>query len=724
MLHDQFNEGGLIHQSERKPQLPKLHKSVQQALGQLDAPSSNLPDHQLHSMMAFVITEQTTPVSADVSVTSSPPVNEHFLHPHPEDPSHFPQSQFPQPGHNLGANVEIRNHGTANLQPQASLEPQPVFQMPHQNHDQGSVVNRPLFDPTTVDLNTEPDPHANHPVFQAVPNEHFLDQAPPPHPQVSRSLGQSLHHKFSVLSHDKAPMMAALPGTTIQCNAPDSSGSYTCDSFIHPDQTVAARVTFPQFASGHKRPKRKPKEYERKVAKDEVNIDFDTVLNPKSTQLLKTIFQKNKEKQGSSGRERSFPSEAVDLTPDANEQVLVKTAYQKPKKENEISNEVHQPPLKKDFFKTPEILPSFTKSSNLTITDPPLVPALAGTTVECNLPDNHGSYSCTSFQNKLVPQTTTTKPIIEKLQEVKKPVLEQKFDTEKDAPMHKLKHTLKSNESKNLPSKYKSTKSILEEIWKKAEEERELKAKKAVVVKDIERKKLQSSDVIDDSSGEFVKTTADTSNKETKNTSPQPPSVEQNINFDVRGNRQNDNEQPDVNSIVPNDTKIEANRSKNTEIPRSQTNDNQKPLQQLRKELKENKINKIMKDAVKRAIKYNRIQPTTSKPHKPTAPSFKLYDPVFNPVTGKPLGLVNKNTGVFYPVGHETFNQQYDVKRSTMRPKIVSTTTIKPVLKAEGIPLQNFEQSSESPDHEEGRSSFSTIDSLTKEFNSLISSDN
>ena len=122
-----------------------------------------------------------------MSVTSSPspqpPVNEHFLHPHPEDPSHTPQSHFPQPGHNLGANVEIRNHGTANLQPQASLEPQPVFQMPHQN--QGSVVNRPLFDPTTVDLNTDTDPHANHPVFQAVPDDHFLDQAPPPHPQMS-----------------------------------------------------------------------------------------------------------------------------------------------------------------------------------------------------------------------------------------------------------------------------------------------------------------------------------------------------------------------------------------------------------------------------------------------------------------------------------------------------------------------------------------------------------
>ena len=50
-------------------------------------------------------------------------------------------------------------------------------------------------------------------------------------------------------------------------------------------------------------------------------LDFDTVLSPGATQLLKTIFQKNAEKQAEAGRSErrttEIPATASDLTPDA-----------------------------------------------------------------------------------------------------------------------------------------------------------------------------------------------------------------------------------------------------------------------------------------------------------------------------------------------------------------------------------------------------------------------
>ena len=80
------------------------------------------------------------------------------------------------------------------------------------------------------------------------------------------------------------------------------------------------------------------------------------------------------------------------------------------------------------------------------------------------------------------------------------------------------------------------------------------------------------------------------------------------------------------------------------------------------------KINKIIDDAVKRSIKYNkipvssRISPTTSAPIVKVTNTTN-YDPIFNPITGKPVGLVDRNTGVFYPVGHTIFNENYKYVR-------------------------------------------------------------
>jgi len=47
---------------------------------------------------------------------------------------------------------------------------------------------------------------------------------------------------------------------------------------------------------------------------------------------------------------------------------------------------------------------------------------------------------------------------------------------------------------------------------------------------------------------------------------------------------------------------------------------------------------------------------------------------IFNPITGKPVGLVDRNTGVFYPVGHTIFNENYKYTKETRREDVHSKT--------------------------------------------------
>ena len=42
---------------------------------------------------------------------------------------------------------------------------------------------------------------------------------------------------------------------------------------------------------------------------------------------------------------------------------------------------------------------TINNSPRLDISSPPLVPAIAGTTTQCQLPDGHGTYTCISFEN-------------------------------------------------------------------------------------------------------------------------------------------------------------------------------------------------------------------------------------------------------------------------------------------------------------------------------------
>ena len=68
-------------------------------------------------------------------------------------------------------------------------------------------------------------------------------------------------------------------------------------------------------------------------------------------------------------------------------------------------------------------------------------------------------------------------------------------------------------------------------------------------------------------------------------------------------------------------------------------------LVEERKQESLDKLNKILNDAVKRAIKLKPAIKEATKNQK------SKYDPILNPVTGRPIGFVHKDSGDFYPVG-------------------------------------------------------------------------
>ena len=587
--------------------------------------TNQLSDHQLHSMMAFVVTEQTTPVPVSTPIIqpeSHPP--QHF--PHPDPDHHDPVQdnrihQIPTPGqHNM--NVEVRNHGEA---PGAGLQPQPVFQV-DSNHFQfnpepsnnlqpqsreqlptqavaqrqpiqpKSVVNRDLFDPQTLNKMRKP-AMVKHQVFQAVPEEHFLDGVPgPAHSQVSRSVAK-LHHKFSVLSSEHAPMMAALPGTTIQCDNPNTSGGYTCVSFVIDDNNHVRHkrklaTTLPPFTS--------TTAATTTLAPDKKkasSLDLDTVLNPQSTQLLKTIYQKNTEKKPFK-RKKTFPSAPVDLTPQETEPVTMRT--------------------KEEFYKTPEILANFVESSNLTVTDPPLVPALAGTTVECKYPDQTGIYSCFSFQNM---------PKVEENQEV--------VVVKKNATVDSVQ-SIKENDSSNHDDKRVTTNEQSHEIS-------ELSTEMPVRIKHPPVSET-------DGTNNFV----------------DDPKQE------LRGHVKSDNHV--VVKDVPKRSFFSRGGFRETTrrpVPHPSN------LVEERKQESLDKLNKILNDAVNRAIKLKPAIKEATKNQK------SKYDPILNPVTGRPIGFVHKDSGDFYPVGghnSETPKSRIHIStpRSVTERPSTSTTTKKP----------------------------------------------
>ena len=113
--------------------------------------SNDLPDHQLHSMMAFVITEQTTPVSVEVEGNPS-----HFPHPSPLQPHpsssttsppalQEPHSRFPNPHPPTQRNLPV-------------APPVPVQQQPSQTQS-----SSPIHFPHPPELQTPPPSQFPHP---------------------------------------------------------------------------------------------------------------------------------------------------------------------------------------------------------------------------------------------------------------------------------------------------------------------------------------------------------------------------------------------------------------------------------------------------------------------------------------------------------------------------------------------------------------------------------
>ena len=74
------------------------------------------------------------------------------------------------------------------------------------------------------------------------------------------------------------------------------------------------------------------------------------------------------------------------------------------------------------------------------------------------------------------------------------------------------------------------------------------------------------------------------------------------------------------------------------------------------KERKKEKINAIIEKAVKRALLHNKLKQEPTK----KAQFNRSYDPILNPVTGRPLGLVQKETGHFYPVRQGEMREDKD----------------------------------------------------------------
>ena len=97
----------------------------------------------------------------------------------------------------------------------------------------------------------------------------------------------------------------------------------------------------------------------------------------------------------------------------------------------------------------------------------------------------------------------------------------------------------------------------------------------------------------------------------------------------------------------------------------------EKPFEQIIMERKNEKINQIIDNAVKRAIKFNKVKPVTT-PTKPTTPKpnnkFRNFDPIFNPITGLPIGLVRKTTGEFFPIKDTFEKESSEIKSSSNHP--------------------------------------------------------
>jgi len=321
---------------------------------------NGLSNQELHSMMAFVHTMQSTPSEV---ATPTP----HVPH-HPHDP-------LPHSGPQV--NLEIQNPGI-NGQHNVAPTPKP------------SVIQRPLFDPKNILVNNpsipqtpilppviqtkvsdihgqsqplHPSPLQSHPTTPLPLQQSFLPQDhhathPETHHEPHHEPHQSHHtphhephhaphhephqphhhstpapqHVFAVKDHHHPPMMPALAGTTTECRHPDGSGGYTCTTFGTTKRPVFDGHGIGLIAGQGSRIKRK--EVNKGSNNKETNIksslpsmDFNLVLSPQSTQLLKQMFHTN---HGNNGQYQQATTTQIPPTTS----ILTPISYSLPQSKN------------------------------------------------------------------------------------------------------------------------------------------------------------------------------------------------------------------------------------------------------------------------------------------------------------------------------------------------------------------------------------------------------
>ena len=302
---------------------------------------NGLSNQELHSMMAFVHTMQSTPNEA----TPTP----HIPH-HP----HEPVSQGPSISieHNLipTPNPAVINRPLFDPKnipsiPQAPILP-PVIQTKNSNNH---VQSQPLHPSPLQSHPTTPLPlqqsflpqnhHTSHNEPHQPHHEPHQDHHEPLIPQHTQH--QPHHHStpapqhvFAVQDHHHPPMMPALAGTTTECQHPDGSGGYTCTTFGTTKRPVFdghGIGLIPDHGSRIKRKEVKQDQNKQTNIKSSLpSMDFNLVLSPQSTQFLKQMFHTNNGNHGQQNHGTEYTTTQIPATT----KILTPVSFTLPQNQN------------------------------------------------------------------------------------------------------------------------------------------------------------------------------------------------------------------------------------------------------------------------------------------------------------------------------------------------------------------------------------------------------
>jgi len=303
---------------------------------------------------------------------------------------------------------------------------------------------------------------------------------------------------------------------------------------------------------------------------------------------------------------------------------------------------------------------TINNSPRLDISSPPLVPAIAGTTTQCQLPDGQGTYTCISFEN-LHPEN-------------------KHFSVHNSNRRSDLLPSGSRAVKKYALVKSKGNKFNISDAKQLNEKIQKTSIKNNAKENEVNQTHVLSSQPKIDYLQKYGYGHAP---------DPQIKSIE-NIN--------------EIKSDLPliKENESEVLKTKNNKYifpplkpskptPHNLTREN---ILEKRKQ----KINAIIEKAVKRALKFKHdnnevhkeifekdsqsrtsttLRPSTKEPQEPGEMSTKQpnFAPILNPVTGKPIGVVSNANGQFFPVEPiATSTTESDIRSTTSIHDILETT--------------------------------------------------